>query len=311
MTEADPTKKIAPGAYDALVDALSLVFWNKGPFERFVKLALQDHPELLAGLSFDDPKRQVASELVMRLAKNEPRYQAVSLDLMLEVARFEAFPNLERQVDRVDLIANATSAVATLRTWTEKYGEVAQAHAKLREEQKVAHARADARRAVQNLLDELKQRFLSMYSDSDPQLRGRTFEGLLNDLFALFDLNPRKSFAIADEQIDGAFTFNTDDYILEAKWEKTKASREDADILAQKVERKGRNTLGLFIAIEGFSQQAVNSHSNRGTGLIFMDGADLMSILEGQVSLTEVLDAKRRHVSETGRPLLHVREMFG
>ncbi len=150
-----------------------------------------------------------------------------------------------------------------------------------------------------------------MHSDTDPQARGRTFEGLLNDLFALFDLNPRKTFSIADEQIDGAFTFNTDDYILEAKWEKTKAGREDADVLAQKVERKGRNTLGLFIAIVGFSESAVRAHSNRGTGLIFMDGADLMSVLEGQIALTDVLEAKRRRVSETGHPLLHVREMFG
>ena len=66
-------------------------------------------------------------------------------------------------------------------------------------------------------MDELKQRFLSMYDDPHTQARGRTFEGLLKRSLALFDLNPRKTFSIADEQIDGAFTFNTDDYILEAK----------------------------------------------------------------------------------------------
>jgi hypothetical protein len=68
------------------------------------------------------------------------------------------------------------------------------------------------------VLEELKTKFLAMYGDPDPQGRGRRFEELLNQLFCLFDLNPRKSFAIADEQIDGAFTFNTDDFLLEAKW---------------------------------------------------------------------------------------------
>jgi len=65
-------------------------------------------------------------------------------------------------------------------------------------------------------LSALRARYLEMHADSSHQQRGRTFEGLLNELFALFDLSPRKSFVLANEQIDGAFTFSTDDYLLEA-----------------------------------------------------------------------------------------------
>ncbi len=68
---AHPThrvKRIAPGAYNALVEALSVVFWNLPTFERFLRLALRDNPELLAGLTFGGPKRQVASDLVGRLS---------------------------------------------------------------------------------------------------------------------------------------------------------------------------------------------------------------------------------------------------
>ena len=167
------------------------------------------------------------------------------------------------------------------------------------------------RRSVARVLDELKGSFLAMHSESDHQQRGHMFEGLVNELFFLFDLNPRKSFVLENEQIDGAFTFSTDDYLLEAKWEKDVASREDVDLLAQKVQRKGKNTLGLFLAVAGFSEPAVRAHSNCGTGLMFMDGADLFSILEGRIPLTDVLEAKRRHVSETGLPLLLVRDILG
>lgn len=118
------------------------------------------------------------------------------------------------------------------------------------------------------------------------------------------------SFVLADEQIDGAFTFNTDDYLLEAKWEKSSASRADVDVLAQKVQRKGKNTLGLFIAVAGFSEPAVRAHSDCGTGLMFMDGADVFSVLETAISLTDVLEAKRRHLSEAGLPLLLVKDML-
>jgi hypothetical protein len=304
------SKRIAPGAYDALVDALSVVFWNKAPFERFLRLALREHPELLSGLAFGGLKRQVASDLVMQLASNEARYQVVTLGLMLEVAAMEDFPNLQQQADHDDLVLAARSAVVQLRKWTAKYGEIAEAQEKLRADRDAEQARSEQRRSVERVLDGLKDSFLAMHAESDHQRRGRLFEGLLNELFFLFDLNPRKSFVLADEQIDGAFTFSTDDYLLEAKWEKDAASREYVDVLAQKVQRKGKNTLGLFIAVTGFSDPAVRAHSNCGTGLMFMDGADLFSILEGRIPLTDVLEAKRRHVSETGLPLLLVREIL-
>jgi Restriction endonuclease len=305
------TKRIAPGAYDALVEALAAVFWNKVPFERFLRLTLRDHPEVLSGLTFDSPKRQVASDLVMHLGENEERYQAVTLSLMLQLSTTDDFPNLRAQADRDGLIAVAMDAVAELRKWTTQYGDLAAAQEKLLADQEAERASQDHRRSVSGVLQELEKRFLAMHAESDHQQRGRTFEGLLNELFFLFDMNPRKSFVLADEQIDGAFTFSTDDYLLEAKWETTPASREAVDVLAQKVQRKGKNTLGLFVAVSGFSPPAVSAHSNCGTGLIFMDGTDLLSVLNGVIPLTDVLEAKRRHVSETGLPLLSVREMLG
>lgn len=303
-------QRIAPGAYDALAEALAVVFWNKPPFERFLRVALRDHPELLSGLTFTGLKRQVASDLVMRLASKETQYQSVTLDLMLEIAAMDDFPNLRQQPDKSNLVAVAQHAVADLRKWTAQYGELAAARRKLEVEHEEERTRYEARRTVGRVLDELKAGFLSMHSEDDPNARGRAFEGLLNELFFLFDLNPRKSFCLADEQIDGAFTFSTDDYLLEAKWEKTAASREDVDVLAQKVQRKGKNTLGLFVAVTGFSEPSVRAHSNCGSGLIFMDGTDVYSVLDGQLSLLEVLEAKRRHLSETGLPLLPVREMI-
>jgi hypothetical protein len=230
---------------------------------------------------------------------------------MLEVAGMGEFPNLRAQTNHEELIAKAVAAVAELRKWTARYGDLVEAQSKLAAELEAERARSERHRSVALVLAELNDRFLAMHGESDRSKRGIAFQGLLNELFFLFDLNPRKSFAIADEQIDGAFTFNTDDYLLEAKWEAAPASRGLVDELAQKVQRKGKNTLGLFVAISGFSEPAIRSHSNCGTGLIFMDGADLASVLRGVIPLTEVLDAKRRYLNETGLPLLLVREILG
>ena len=137
---------------------------------------------------------------------------------MLEIAAMEDFPNLERQQDGAALVANAKAAVKSLRKWTAQYSSLIQAQEQLQREQEEQKAKYEARRSHARVLEELRGQFLAMHSDQDAQGRGRRFERLLNDLFFLYDLNPRKSFVIADEQIDGAFTFNTDDYIIEAKW---------------------------------------------------------------------------------------------
>jgi hypothetical protein len=46
------SKRISPGAYQALREALPVVFFYKRPFESYLRMALRDHPELLAGLNF-------------------------------------------------------------------------------------------------------------------------------------------------------------------------------------------------------------------------------------------------------------------
>ena len=75
-------------------------------------------------------------------------------------------------------------------------------------------------------LEALKADFLAMSADSsDPQQRGLDFETFLYKIFALFDLEPRLEFSLEYEQIDGAMTFDTDDYIIEAKWWKPRVDR--------------------------------------------------------------------------------------
>jgi hypothetical protein len=61
-----------------------------------------------------------------------------------------------------------------------------------------------------------------------------------------------------------------------------------------------KNTLGLFISIDGFSQGAKELSGQIATGIILMDGADLNSVLDGRIDLHQLLFRKRRHAAETG-----------
>ena len=82
----------------------------------------------------------------------------------------------------------------------------------------------------------------------------------LVSLFELFDLEPRLAYSLEAEEIDGSITFDTDDYIVEARWRKDPVERGDADVFASKVRRKGKNALGLFVSVSGFTRGAINTY---------------------------------------------------
>ena len=68
-------------------------------------------------------KREVADELVARLARGEDRYQALTLDLMHAAATFRDFGNLRQQEDSQRLVSTAREAQSSLKEWVEAHGE--------------------------------------------------------------------------------------------------------------------------------------------------------------------------------------------
>ncbi len=137
---------------------------------------------------------------------------------MLNVAAMDSFPNLEGRDDSAQLISQAERALASLRTWTERHQALIDQHEQYAQDVAAAAAKAATSRAFLASIQTLREHFLAMHADaSNPQARGRSFEGFLNELFGLFDLTPRAAYSLEREQIDGAFSFHTDDYILEAR----------------------------------------------------------------------------------------------
>jgi Restriction endonuclease len=305
-----PGRVISPAAYAALGEALTAIIWNKDAFERHLRGLLRGHPELLVHLNFGDIKRVVADELVDQLMADEDQYQEFTLWLMNEVASMESFPNLERQRnDRALHLERAYKAIADLRRFTAKYAAEQGERQKMREQFAHLRAAAEMRQGFSQVLGELKAEFLAMQTSTNRQQRGRDFEGFLHRLFRLFDLEPRLSYDLAHEQIDGALTFDTDDYIIEAKWWQEAVERKYVADLCEKIKDKGKNTLGLFISVSGFSRGARETYSTR-TSFITLDGEDLFYILDQRIRLDEVLRHKKRHASETGSCFYPAREIL-
>nr|WP_281361825.1 restriction endonuclease [Nakamurella aerolata] len=221
------------------------------------------------------------------------------------------FPDIEQlpEPDRTTRLADARQAVARLQELTEQFSERLQEQEGLQAEREANKVQADALRRFEDDIAELKDQFLELRAAVDPHQRGYDFEELLSELFKLFDMEPRLGYRTETEQIDGSLSFDTDDYILEAKWIVEPVSREAADAFAAKVRRKGKNALGLFVAVNGFSSAARTTYAES-TPFISMDGSDAYLVLDGRVRLDDLLRAKRRHANETGSCLLSASDIL-
>jgi hypothetical protein len=228
---------------------------------------------------------------------------------MLEIANMTRFLDLEDLEDAEKRINTARAAVAEMKRHTEAFEMLLTEKERVAAQQAVLDQQLADQRKFEKILQGMREHFLNMHHSDNPHSRGTAFEGFLHHLFSLFDLNPRIAYQLDREQIDGAFTVDSVDYIVEARWRKEKISREQADSFAAKVDRKARNTLGLMVSVNGFTKDAVNEYSSR-TPFLTMDGADIMCVLEGRIGLDEMLLRKRRHASETGECYFPVSAMF-
>ena len=141
---------------------------------------------------------------------------------------------------------------------------------------------------------------ISNCSDT-PQSRGYALERYLNKLFEAHGLEPRGSFKIVGEQIDGSFLLYKEVYLLEAKWTNKKIDKGDLVIFNEKVSSKSGFTRGLFISYAGFTDEALATFSHgRTVNTILMTVQDLSIALERKLDLTSVLWKKVRALAEEG-----------
>lgn len=302
-------RKIVPAALHALTQALTDVYWYKSDLRSFLTATLSK-PELVAQLNWDDYKRNIVAAIVDRLSRREDLFQDDLLRLMTEVARIEDFGHLLRLDDGKVKAKQARQSVLALRKYVGNPSAADNEDEKVEARRRVAFEELIKTTAVQEQLDRLTRDYYELLSTVDPHKRGYQLEALLRDLFALFDLDPKASFKFTGEQIDGAFTFQSTDFLLEAKWQQDLVNAADLDSLAGKLTRKLDNTLGLYLSINGYSDDGVRQHSSGRRLMILMDGSDLMAVLEARIDLIQLLLRKRKHAAQSGNIYLRIHEIL-
>ncbi len=302
-------KIIAPVAINALKEALTSIYWYKSDLRSFIMNTISDS-SLLARINWEDYKRNIVANIIDFLSNHQETYQNDLLKLMVEVIKIDDFSHLRRLEDGKEKEEHAKNAVVALKKLTIQHYDLMEEEKKKEQKRKKAYEKILKNKGVSERLEVIKKEYFDLINGADPQKRGFKLEKVLKKLFILFDLDPKASFKIIGEQIDGAFTFDNTDYLFEAKWQQEPVRIKDLDGFSGKLARKLDNTLGLFLSINSFSEDAVKAHSSGRRLMILMDGSDLMAIIEGRIDLIELLLRKRRHASQTGVIYLKIHEIL-
>lgn len=146
-------------------------------------------------------------------------------------------------------------------------------------------------------------------SSADPHQRGYFLEDLLNRTFDFHGIPVLRAFRRNEggEQIDAAFELDGWHYLVECRWRARLADIRQLDGLAGQVARSGRQTMGLFLSVEGWSANVVPLLKQNPEKTIFlMEGFDLRAVLDRRVDLRRLLKAKISALNLEAEPYLPV-----
>jgi len=299
-------QKISPNAIMLLKDTLSTVFWYKNTLADYLRLSISDGTTIISKIDWkDNPKRLTASQFIDYLVRNHAHDDL--LYIMSDLVEKTDFNDLKKAENYADLILEAKNNIQNLKEVYKAHKNIVVEKEKRDIAKKQYQENIESRQYFENNLNTLKINFFSTFS-FEPIKRGFEFEKILKTLNDLFSLDSRGSYKINGEQIDGAFTLDNTEYILEAKWHTPPIDHTHIIVFIEKINTKLDNTLGLFVSHSAFTDTAIKKANQK--NIILMDGEDLLYVLENKINYLELLRNKKRHAAETGESFLSVKKMI-
>ena len=177
---------------------------------------------------------------------------------------------------------------------------------KLKKQREVREKAESERQKPRDDFENLKKTFYNLFLNSEtPAKRGYLFQNILLELARNACFETTEPFVVNGEQIDGAFKFDGEHYIVEAKWQDKEASNESVYQFAGKIEGKmyGR---GLFFSVNGFSEPVIKSLVlGKAIKTIFVDGEDLTLVFENMIDFRKMIDNKVKAAQTKGLIYVH------
>ncbi|AHG50019.1 hypothetical protein RLEG12_00025 (plasmid) [Rhizobium leguminosarum bv. trifolii CB782] len=309
MTMETDAKRLAIEAISTLVNI------KKAAADLVLRKASVPEPLIKRFLSERDPatgskrsKRDAAAMILEELAKTGQDEDVVR-NLVTVASEFSAF-----HLSQDEFVARGVQQkAATYRGILEDSEAKSRAAAAADFETARQDRKKEQRVMVERQSELLLAQFDELARSENPQHRGYMLEDLLNRAFVLYGIPVHKSFRRNNggEQIDAAFEFDGWHYLVECRWREQLADIRQLDGLSGQVARSGRQTMGLFLSINGWSPNVIQLLKQNAEKAIFlMEGYDLRAVLEQRIDMRRLLKGKIAALNLEAEPYRSVNSMI-
>lgn len=301
--------RITPRLIELTYEAALKSFWRKRALHKFLR-GSHVADNFLSTWSETESKREFLDRLFDKLQASN-KGKAVILKMAKNLSEQTTFPDLRNWEDSGEKISGAQRAVEELK----RYLKDAEQEQKSEEERRAARERAhEERTRIRRALTDkskLQSRLDELHPKVGTQDGGYEFESWFYDILDFCEITNRRPYISNGRQIDGSLTLEGTTYLVELKFAACQSGVVDVDSLKAKIEDKADNTMGILVAISGFSSVAINQASGRRTTTLLIDSSHLYMFLSGVKEFDEIVLRIRRNAAQTGEAYLPVSRFGG
>lgn len=303
----DITFHYPPELLQLLIDAIPKLCKSKQDLLLFFKGAgvfratLQPYEQLLLTAKNSFNKYPVTRELLTKLNEQGEGSLRARRELLKRVTEFEDFSvcwDNDRAAAR-GLVAQVRELVNVKDSFTRMRIEKDEEKRKRAEQQQALITEQLARKARR---DKVKADLYALFGEADAHKRGKSLEGVLNELFACHNILVREAFTIKGkcgegviEQIDGLVELDGHLYLVEMKWWSSPLGvNEVAPHLVRVFGRAGQ-ARGLFISYTDFTVPAISECRTAlggGAVIVLATLQEIVSLMDNEGDLQRWLKRK-------------------
>jgi hypothetical protein len=257
-------------------------------------------------------KREMGAIILDDLEKNQEHRKNIRKIISI-AANWSQFHLADNEMQARATVQKAREVLNLIEIMEEKEDQVLKEE-KEKERKRLEEEKRKARLEMEREINDRSKLLLMMYDElavmkDNPQKRGIMLEELMNMLFNVYDIALMESFRRNEggEQIDGAYKLDGWHYIVEMKWTSQVTDIRQLDSLYGKVARSGKQTMGMFISIGGWSSHVIplmKQHPDK--SIFLMDGLDLRMVLVQDIPLIELLQKKIAKFNIEAEPFVSV-----
>ncbi len=169
--------------------------------------------------------------------------------------------------------------------------------------------------AKRNKIEDVNRRLIALFGmDDQPQERGKLLEGVLNDLFKVYDIHVREDFrrknpdtGVVVEQIDGVIEIGGKIHLVEMKWLNSPVGIGEFSPHLSRLFLRG-DASGIFISSSGYTQSVITECASAlSQKTIFLCSLqEFVLLLQRQNDLPEFLKKKSQAAIVDKKPFLEI-----